>query len=177
MSDTSPLTGEASNSKLAAVFAQARDARAAAQAVATALSLEAGQVQVIAPTEPHPGRRLEPETRGIWRTIVVAHARLGLAGAVLGLLAFALLYAAQVPFIASSPVASALVLLFFGAIGGLLLGGLVALRPGHVRYVDATRAAIAAGDTTVVVHAFSTQQRDRAAELLRHHGGEVTSTL
>ena len=69
MSETSPIIGELSNSKVAAVFANEADARAAAQAVASALSLGSAQVQVITPAEPHPGRKLEPESRGIWRTI------------------------------------------------------------------------------------------------------------
>ena len=177
MSETSPITGELSNSKIAAVFPHEGAARAAAQSVAAALSLGPAQVQVVTPGEPHPGRKLEPETRGIWRTIVVAHVRLGIAGAVVGLLAFAALYASDIPFIVQSPVAAALVLLFFGSVAGLMLGGLVSLRPDHDRYVEATRDAMAAGDTTVVVHAFSAEQRDRAADLLRAQGGDVTSTL
>lgn len=177
MPATSAVTGELSNHKLAAVFPHEGAARAAAQAVATSLSLGAAQVQVIAPDEPHPGRKLEPESRGIARTILVAHARLGIAGAVAGLLLFVVLYLAGVAFIASSPLAAALALLFFGAIAGLLLGGLVSLRPDHDRYVGTTREAMAAGATTVVVHAFSADQRDRAADVLRARGGHVTSTL
>lgn len=177
MSDNTLLTGELSNSKVAAVFPSESEARRAAAAVSAALSLGAAQVQVITPAEPHPGRKLEPEARGIWRTIVVAHLRLGVVGAVVGLVAFAVLMSIGVPFIANSPVAAALVLLFFGTLAGLLLGGLVALRPDHDRYVEAARDAMAAGNTTVVVHAFSAEQREQVAEFLRGQGGEVTSTL
>lgn len=177
MSDTSPITGELSNSKVAAVFAGQDAARRAAAGVAEALSLGSAQVQVIAPGEVRPGRKLEPESRGIWRTIVVAHVRLGIAGAVVGLLVFAALYAAGLPFIVNSPVAAALALLFFGAVAGLMLGGLVSLRPDHDRYIEATRDAMAEGDTTVVVHAFSAEQAGLAADFLRAQGGEVTSTL
>jgi len=177
VSETSPIIGELSNSKVAAVFANEADARAAAQAVASALSLGSAQVQVITPAEPHPGRKLEPESRGIWRTIVVAHVRLGIVGVVVGLLAFAALYAAGLPLIVNSPVAAALALLFFGAVAGLMLGGLVALRPDHDRYVEAARDAMESGNTTVVVHAFSGEQADQAADLLRAQGGEVTATL
>jgi hypothetical protein len=177
MPESSLLTGEFSNSKLAAVFASESEARQAAAAVAATLSLGAAQVQVITPTEPHSGRKLEPEPRGIWRTIVRAHAKLGLVGAVAGVMTFAALIAADGPFIVNSPVAAALVLLFFGTVAGLLLGGLVALRPDHDRYVLATRDAMDAGKTTVVVHAFSAEQRAQAAEFLRGQGGEVTSTL
>lgn len=177
MSETSPITGELSNSKVAAVFPNESAARNAALGVATALSLGSAQVQVITPAEPHPGRKLEPESRGIWQTIVVAHIRLGIAGAVAGVLIFAVLYAMDIPFIVNSAVAAALVLLGFGAVAGLMLGGLVSLRPDHDRYVEATRDAMAAGNTTVVVHAFSTEQRSQAADYLRAQGGEVTSTL
>lgn len=177
MSETSPITGELSNSKVAAVFPQEFLARRAAEGVAEALSLGSAQVQVITPAEPHPGRKLEPEIRGIWRTIVVAHIRLGLVGTVLGLLVFIALHASGVRFIVNSPMLSALVLLFFGTVAGLMFGGLVSLRPDHDLYVEATRDAMAAGSTTVVVHAFSAEQRDQAAEFLRAQGGDVTSTL
>lgn len=177
MPEISAVTGEVSNSKVAAVFPREAAARAAAQAVAAALDLDAAQVQVITPSEPHPGRKLEPESRGIWRTIVVAHVRLGIVGAVVGVVAFAVLYAIGLPFITASPVAAALILLGFGAVAGLMLGGLVSLRPDHDRYVEATRDAMEAGNTTVVVHAFSVEQRQQAAEFLRGQGGEVTSTL
>jgi len=174
---TTPITGEVSDSKVAAVFQDEFTARQAAANVSSALSLTSGQIQLITPTEPHPGRKLEPESRGIWRTIVIAHVRLGVFGAVVGLLAFAALYSAGFPFIVNSPVAAALVLFFFGGVAGLMLGGLVSLRPDHDRYVEAARDAMASGNSTVVVHAFSGEQRDKAAEFLRAQGGDVTSTL
>jgi hypothetical protein len=177
MPESTLVTGEVSNSKVAAVFAQEFSARQAASGVADALSLVPSQVQVITPVEPHPGHKLEPESSGIWRTIVVAHVRLGIAGAVVGLLVFAALYASGLAFIVNSPVAAALAMLFFGAVGGLFLGGLVSLRPDHDRYVEATRDAMASGRTTVVVHAHSMEQREQAAEFLRAQGGDVTSTL
>lgn len=176
MSET-PITGEASNSKVAAVFATAAAARDAAREVADALALDAGQVKVITPDDPHPGRKLEPESRGIWHTIVIAHVKLGIAGAVLGLVAFAIAYAMGIRFVTSSPVATALVLLFFGTVAGLFMGGLVSLRPDHDRYVLAAHEATEQGRTTVVVHAFNTAQADQAADFLRGQGGEVTSTL
>ena len=177
MSRILPITGELSNSKLAAVFTRKSAAQRAAQGVASALSLGAAQVQVIAPDEPHPGRKLEVESRGIWRTIIAAHLILGIVGAMVGVLVFAVLNAIGVQFIVNSPVAAELVMLFFGGVAGLMLGGLVSLRPDHDRYVEAARDAMSAGNSTVVVHAFSAGQRDRAAEFLRARGGEVTSTL
>lgn len=177
MTDASPITGEVSNHKVAASFSSATTAQQAANDVASALSLGEAQVQVVGPGDPHPGRKLEPESRGIWQTIVVAHVRLGIIGAVVGVLAFAVLYAIGLPFVVNSAIAAFLVLIFFGAVAGLFLGGLVALRPDHDRYIQATRDAMGEGLTTVLVHAFSAEQRTQAAEFLRERGGKVTSTL
>lgn len=70
-------------------------------------------------------------------------------GAIVGLLVFAARYAVGLPFIVNSPLAAALVPLFFGTVAGLMLGGLVVLRPDHDRYVEAARDAMESGNTTV----------------------------
>ena len=176
VSDT-PITGEVSNSKLAAVFDSAAAARDAAAAVAEAVGLQPVQVQVIAPGEPRADAKLEPESRGIWHTIVTAHVRLGIAGLVAGLVVFAVMMLLDIPFITQSPWTAAAVIASFGGLAGLLLGGLVSLRPDHDRYIHATRDAMAERRTTVVVHAFSIEQAAKAEEILAGRGGEVTRTL
>ncbi|PJJ99449.1 hypothetical protein CO641_07825 [Lysobacteraceae bacterium NML91-0213] len=176
MSDN-PLTGEVSNSKLAAVFDSASVAREAADAVVQVLALHPTQVKLITPDEPDAAIKLEPEGRGIWRTILVAHMRMGLFGAAAGALAFAIMMWLGVPFVVQSPVAASLVTIAFGTVGGLMLGGLVSMRPDHDRYVDATRSAMAAQQCTVVVHARSKEEQQQARELLAARGGKVTATL
>lgn len=176
MSDN-PLTGEVSNSKLAAVFDSEAAARAAIVAVTAETGMAPAQVKLVTPSEPHPGIKLEPEGQGIWRTIVRAHLWLGVAGALAGLLAFAVMSWLEIPFIIASPWAAGATLVFFGAIGGLMLGGLVALRPDHDSYILATQEAMAEKRTTVVVHALSKEQHDHAAEILSGRGAEVTRTL
>lgn len=176
MSETA-LTGEVSNSKLAAVFDSAAGARSAAADVVQALGLQPSQVQVIAPGDARPEAKLEPESRGIWHTIVIAHVRLGIAGAIVGALAFAVVMAMGVPYVVQSPWAAGLAITSFGAVAGLLLGGLVSLRPDHDRYILAAGDAIAGHRTTVVVHAFSAEQNKAAAEFLAARGADVTRTL
>lgn len=171
------VTGEVSNSKLVAVFADQGQARAAANAALSALVLQPAQVKVLASGTPDVGIRLEPEGGGIRRTLVLAHLWLGLAGLVAGGLLFGLLMALDVPFVVASPWAAGLVMLGFGTIAGLLLGGLVSLRPDHDRYIHASREAIAAGRGAVVVHALSATQLTEAARFLEGRGGEVTRTL
>src|SRR3546814_13628678 len=74
--------------------------------------------------------------------IVLAHVRLGILGAIAGALVFGLLSWLGVRFIVSSPRAAGPVLVGFGGLAGLLLGGLVSLRPDHDLYIQATHAAM-----------------------------------
>lgn len=177
MSGPTVVTGEVSNSKVAAVFPSEVVAREAAEAIRAAIGLEPVQVQVITPGEPHPGRKMEPESQGILRTMIVAHVRLGIVGAALGALAFAVLYARGLPLITQSAWLAGAVMVSFGAVAGLMLGGLVSLRPDHDAYIQSVRSALAEGHSAVVVHAFSSEQRDSAAAELRARGGDTTSTL
>lgn len=176
MSDI-PVTGEVSNSKLAAVFDSESVARAAVAEVVAEAGLEPAQVKLVTADEPHPNIKLEPEGQGIWRTIIRAHAWLGGAGVVVGLLVFAAMMWMDVPAIAASPWTSFAIFVVFGGIAGLLVGGLVSLRPDHDRYVLATQEAMAEHKTTVLVHALSPEQGDRAARVLAGLGAKVTRTL
>lgn len=171
------VTGEVSNSKLVAVFAGPRQARDAAASALAALALQPAQVKVLTPDTADVGIRLEPEGGGIRRTLVVAHLWLGLAGLLAGGLLFGLLVALDLPFVVASPWAAGLAMVGFGAIAGLLLGGLVSLRPDHDPYIHAARDAIAAGRGAVVVHALSAEQQAEAARFLEGRGGDVTRTL
>jgi hypothetical protein len=176
MSDN-PVTGEVSNTKLAAVFASEAAARAAVDAVVSGAGLQPAQVKLVTPVEPNPNIKLQPEGQGIWRTIVIAHLRFGIAGLVAGVVAWVVLMWFGVTLIVSSALIAGVVFAFLGAIAGLMLGGLVALRPDQDRYVIATQDAMAQRRFTLAVHALSTEEADRAATVLSGLGAEVTRTL
>ena len=173
----SSVTGEVSGSKVAAVFDSEFEARAIARQVQRMFGFAPAQVQVVTPGDRRPGRKLEPEAHGIFRTIVIAHYRLGIAGLVLGVLAFMALYAAGIPAIVNSPALACAVITGFGGVAGLMLGGVVSLRPDHDLYVETVREALQDGRTAVVVHAFDAGQRERAEAALSAHGGETVRTL
>ncbi|SBV35639.1 conserved hypothetical protein [uncultured Stenotrophomonas sp.] len=176
MSDN-PITGEVSNSKLAAVFPVPASAREAAVDLIEQLGFQPAQVKVITADTRDVDIKLEPEGGGIWRTIVLAHLKLCLLGALVGGLVFAAMMWAGVPYVESSPWAAGGWWVLYGAIGGLFLGGLVALRPDHDRYIQAVRKAVAAGGGAVVVHALSMAQQQEAASFLAGRGADVTRTL
>lgn len=177
MTGNSPLTGEVSNSKVAAIFADEATARAVAASVQGTLQLTDAQVQVISPSDDRPGRKLEPESDGIFRTIIRTHVILGVLGAVAGAAAFGVLWAMAVPMIVNSAALAATVIVVFGVVTGLMLGGLVSLRPDHDRYIAKVFEAIDEGRSAVVVHAFSREQNSQAESLLKAASGEVVATL
>ncbi|MEO6519210.1 MAG: hypothetical protein ABIO17_09495, partial [Pseudoxanthomonas sp.] len=135
MASDHAFSAELSNSKVAAIFADPVVARETAGRLRQALQLEEAQVQLIGPGDPLPGRKLEPESGGIFRTMLRAHLRLGLLGGVAGAVVFAVLWNKGIPYIVNSAMVAAAVLVGFGAVGGLFLGGLMTLRPDHDPYI------------------------------------------
>ena len=177
MTDIPGLTGEASNSKVAALFDEHDAARAAAVDVQDALGLSEGQVQVVTPGDVRPGRKLEPESHGIWRTAIRAHAWLGASGLVLGIALFCVMWLMGVPFVVNAALPALFACVFFGGTAGLLLGGLLTLRPDQDLYLIKVRTALDAGRCAVVVHAFNREQAALARTRLEAHSSEVVSTL
>jgi hypothetical protein len=161
------FTEEVSNSKVAAICPSVAVARLQAARVREAMGLPASQVQVLTPGDTKPGRMLEPESHGIYRTM----------GALAGILAYAVLRMQAVPMITQSPWLSLAALVFFGGIAGLMVGGLVTLRPDHDPYVMKVLGALREGDSAVVVHALSAEQKREAERILAQAGNETTSTL
>ncbi|WP_062351764.1 hypothetical protein [Pseudoxanthomonas mexicana] len=177
MSIFSPLTGEVSDSKVAAIFRDATGARNAAARLTGDLHLTPGRVRVVTPGDAHLGRQLEPESHGIFRTMLIAHYKMAFAGLVVGILAYGLLRGAGIAAVVNSPVLSAVVIVAFFGVFGAMLGGLVTLRPDHSPYVNAVKSALRDGRSAVIVHAMDTDQRDRASDALTNAGGETIKTL
>lgn len=171
------FTEEVSNSKVAAICPSAAVARLQAERLRDALHLPERQVQVLTPGEPRPGRKLEPESHGIYRTMLWSHAKLGAFGALAGGLAYVLLRMLGVAMVVQSPWMSLFALGFFGGIAGLMLGGLVTLRPDHDPYVMKVLGALREGDSAVVVHALSAEQKRQAQHILEQAGADTTATL
>ena len=172
-----PVLGEHAPSKVAALFGDHGGAEAAAARLRRELGLDETQVRVISPGDPHPGRKIEPDDRGIWHTAIKAHVTLGLLGLMAGLVLFGLLWAAGITAVRSSPWAAGGAVVMFGAVFGLLAGGLVTLRPDHDKLIVEVREAVAGGRHAVITHPVDRGQRERSIELLAEESGEVLRTL
>lgn len=173
----SAFFGEKYLTKVAAVFGDGDQARAAADRVARDAHIASDQIRVLSPDDPAMSRKLEPETRGIARTLARSHITLGIAGLLVGLGAALLLIALDIILFAWNPLYTVIAFGFFGAIAGLLLGGLVSLRPDHDRLIAWVRASAREGQWFVVVHARDHDEERRAKEALQGLSGKVATTL
>ena len=177
MNSVLSVTGELCNHKVAAVFADAARAAESAQSLRERMPLGEAQVQVLTPGDPNAARKLEPENRGIVRTMWIAHAKLGLAGAVAGALLFVLLWWLAIPAVTASPRIAFALITALATVFGLLAGGLVSLRPDRDPQRSIVQRALRKGRSAVVVHAFTVEERDQAEAFLQADGGETVRDL
>ena len=177
------LFGEKSLTKVAGLFPDKGEADAAAARVLKAPGMVAGQVRVLGPQDAKMSRRevfgrsLEPEQRGIFKTLFITHGITGLGGAIAGLLLFTWLYRSGQPMVASSPMLAFIAIIGFSITFGLLLGGLIAIRPDHVWLITAVRSALKRNQWAVVVHPLDGGQTSAAKDILIESGAKILRTL
>lgn len=162
MTTLSPF-GERSLTLVAADF----DDRASALAAASTLPDE--EVSVIAPGDPLVASKLEPDQRGIWRTMIRSHLILGVAGALVGLAASWALTANWAA-AAGSPGFTALFAGVMGAFAGMIIAGALTLRPDHGLVIRRVHAALRRGRWAVVVRPLDAAHTQATLSALRAAG-------
>jgi len=168
--DAQVLFGEKATTKLAAVFDTEVDANGVAEQLRSAAGMNAGQVRVLAPGDFKFDKKLEPEPAGVARTLVRTHVILGVAGFVLGIILWLGLYWANVGLIRSTPYPSAIAIIFFLTMAGLLLGGFLALPPDQQSLAGRLRKALTEGKRCVIVHPRSPEECDAVERMLTQGG-------
>ena len=177
------LFGEKSLTKVVGLYPDAQRAQAAAAKVHHLHGMAPGQVRLLGPKDAKDTHRnlfddtLEPEQRSTFSTIFKAHAVTGLVGGIAGLLLFFWLMDSAQPLVVSSPLWAAIALVGFGITFGLLLGGLIALRPDHIQLITTVRSALVHNRWALVLHPTTVEQTRAAKDFLAASGAEVLSTL
>lgn len=172
----SSLFGERSLTLVAATFNDRRRALRAFQALRMVSPRQLG-VALIAPCDERLARKMEPESDGIWHTLLRTHGWLGLAGAFGGLMLALLVLVAGWPAALASPLATLMIGAVYGGFVGLLVAGLLTLRPDRTRLTAQVRAAGEQGCWAVVSHPRSAHQADVAQDMLTLSGGRVLRSL
>ena len=104
------------------------------------------EVALVHPHDVDLARRMEPESPGIWRTAGWSHLVLGLAGLVLGAAVAATLVRTGWSAAVQSPMLATLFLSNLGLLAGLMVAGLLTLRPGRSRVFTSIRKRAAVRD-------------------------------
>jgi hypothetical protein len=169
------MFGERSLTLVAATFHDRIAAVDAASALRTDLPRTA--VDVVRPRDDDIARKMEPDSRGIWRTAIRSHVVLGMIGLALGASTAITLVRAGWPAAAASPLLATLFLSVLGLFAGLMVAGLLTLRPDRSRVTLAVRRRNRAGEWAVIAHPTSTEQSERAVLSLRKSGGTVVRSL
>jgi hypothetical protein len=170
------LFGERSLTVVAATFGDRGSAVRAADALRALSSRKLG-IFLIAPRDPQLGRKMEPESRGIWHTLLRSHGWLGLFGAAAGLAVGVVVLAVGSPAALGSPVATLGLGAVYGLFAGLLAAGLLTLRPDRARVITQVREASDDGHWSVVSHPVSAQDAEVACDTLATGGGHVMRSL
>ncbi|MDQ7988341.1 MAG: hypothetical protein REI09_01795 [Candidatus Dactylopiibacterium sp.] len=171
------LTGETSRTLVGAIYADRAAATAVASRLIAHVALATWQVSVLHPGDTAFARKLEPEREGIWHTLIRSHVVLGLAGMVLGAVIGGVMVMGNLMSAADSPGAVMAAAVGFCTMGGMMLGGLISLRPDHTRVNERLRGALAEGKWAVVVHPADTDQTRRVTDLLEGSGGEIVRSI
>lgn len=175
--------GERSLTKVAGVFPARAQAEQAARRLTQGSGFGAEQVEVL---EPGDGdwrradvlaRKMEPEERGIWSTIIRAHVLAGVIGFLLGAALCLVLWMAGQPGVRSTPGIALVAMAGFGTTFGLLAGGLLSMRPDHGRVIALVRQYLREGHWAVVAHPDTPEQAAQAENTLKQGSERVVRTL
>ena len=177
------LFGERSLTKVAGLFAQKGQAESTMEQMLVSGGLSAAQVRLLGPQDARNARRelfgraVEPESAGIARTFLQSHLVGGMAGALAGVALYLWFLRAAHPMIVSSPLVAFIAIVGFATTFGLLLGGLLTLRPDHVRLITRVRSALRHNQWAVVAHPMDSEQTARVRQALEKSATEVVTTL
>jgi hypothetical protein len=168
--------GEESLTLVAATFGNQQAAEGAAASLRTVPDL-AGTVSVVRPGDPQAARKFEPDHRGIWRTMVRSHIVLGVIGALLGLGLSWWLIALPWEAAAGSPILTTVAIVMFSTFAGMMVGGLLTLRPDHSVPIRDIRSRMSDGQWAVVVRPTDPACAQAAFERLEALGGTPVRSL
>lgn len=154
-----------------------RHARESAQSLVDTAGIAPQQVMLVAPQDPQVERKVEPDSRGIFKTLLKAHLGTAVTGFFLGLgIALALVFFGP-PWARSSPVLVLTAFALTGTLASALLGGLITLRPDRYRVARKAMKESLRGDWTVVAHCRDANEKSKVAHVIGNDDADLRRSM
>jgi hypothetical protein len=163
--------------KVAGVYDHESNAHEAMKLLREVGGFSAEEVDLIAPNDAHFGSKVEPDDKGIGRGLLGSHIIFGGGGLILGLILATFLSLYGPVLTTSSPVMVFISMATLGTFAGLLVAGLISLRPDHDELINDTRHATNHNQWTVVVQIKDDSQKDHAKQLMQGSAVSISDTL
>lgn len=164
--------------KIAGRFSDAEQAYAAADFIRDGIGPQS-DVEIL---EPHENAResfslkVEPGRGRVWRLLYRSHVILGIAGALLGMLAMIYVQADTAHVSVGYPLLLPLIGAFFGGIAGMLLAGLWSLVPGEGMFAARLADASSNGRWQVIVHTRNDLDQTHSYRILKRHAETILTS-
>ncbi|ALS99115.1 hypothetical protein [Lacimicrobium alkaliphilum] len=156
------IIDEAYPTKVSAIYENQQAAETTAENLVNEAGFVPDQIEVVHPDDSELSQKLEPERGGIKRTLLKSHLILGGGFFILGILIAAYLSAYGPPLMSSSPLMTFIAFGIMGLFAGLLLAGLISIRPDHDVLINKTRGAAKEGKWVVIVHCKNEEEKEKA---------------
>lgn len=163
--------------KVAGVYGRELSAKQAIKLLRSEGGFSAQEVNLVSPNDAHFAEKIEPDDKGIGRTLLRTHLIFGSLGLVLGLILAAILAQFGPALTTSSPVMVYIALAPLGASMGLLVAGVTSLRPDHDGLINKTRHATNHDQWTVVVQTKDDAHKEQAKQLMQSSAISISDTF
>lgn len=157
--------------RVAAVYGDEASAHAAKQKLIDN-GISPSLINVVKPDDSAISKKIEPDSQGIAKTIVKSHGWLGLIGVIAGILIATILVFSGPEMTQSSPLFTYLVFIFFGLLFGMMLAGMISIRPDHDPLITKTIEASHEHHWTVTVQ---TEEHEEITLIKQLLGGSAIS--
>ncbi len=164
-------------SKVAGIFHSLEMAEAAQEKLIQQGHFKAGDIKIVRPNDAGISKKIEPGDSGIATTLANSHIIFGIGGLVFGLLVALVLITLGPDMFKSSPLLVFFALAFIGAMVGLMIAGVVSLRPDQDHLISDTVEASHENKWSVVVQIDNDEDNERAESLMKETAVSVTHTL
>lgn len=163
--------------KVAAIFNNEAEARAAREELINEGNFDAKAVSIVTPGDDNLSKKIQPESKGIAGTIIKSHGILGVVGLLAGLIAASILVAAGPTFTQASPFGTYFALGFVGLLIGMMLAGGITLRPDHDPLTNKTIQASQQHQWTVIVQTDARDANQLAKQILQNKAQSVSESI